>query len=134
MIALPVVIEGPASEFPHLDTASTPMRLGTWRSPCGDAAPVTPTRSSMPLLGVDANYRLGNGGSYYDRTLCPAALRNADHRRQPGLLPDAHQPIPALGHRDEEVVLSSGPGQSRSPGDQRVAAMQIPVTSDRDVL
>ena len=77
VIALPVVIEKDQPVEFHAWTPDTPMRLGTWRIPVPETPrPVTPDTVIVPLLGVDAqNYRLGNGGGYYDRTLAALSPR-----------------------------------------------------------
>jgi 5,10-methenyltetrahydrofolate synthetase len=69
--ALPVVLEKGA-----------PLRFRAWRPGCAmekgfwgipvpaSAAPVTPDILLAPVVGFDAaNYRLGYGGGYFDRTL-----------------------------------------------------------------
>lgn len=70
-VALPVVVEKDQPVEFHAWTPDTPMRLGTWRIPVPETPhPLTPDTVIVPLLGVDGeNYRLGNGGGYYDRTL-----------------------------------------------------------------
>lgn len=47
------------------------MEQGTWNIPIpSDPRFINPERLLVPLLGFDeANYRLGYGGGYYDRTL-----------------------------------------------------------------
>ena len=48
-----------------------PMTRGDWNIPVpAEGAAVRPDLVVSPLVGVDdANFRLGNGGGYYDRTL-----------------------------------------------------------------
>lgn len=70
-IALPVVVEKNQPVEFHLWTPDCKMAIGNWRIPVpADAVAVTPDIIIVPLLGVDKEqYRLGNGGGYYDRTL-----------------------------------------------------------------
>lgn len=71
MIALPVIVEKSSPVEFHHWTPDARMRVGEWRIPVPETArAVTPDVVIVPLLGVDGdNYRLGNGGGYYDRTL-----------------------------------------------------------------
>jgi 5,10-methenyltetrahydrofolate synthetase len=70
-IALPVVIEKDQPVEFHLWTPDCAMKIGKWKIPVpAEAKAVTPDIIIIPLLGVDKEqYRLGNGGGYYDRTL-----------------------------------------------------------------
>jgi 5,10-methenyltetrahydrofolate synthetase len=70
-IALPVVIEKDQPVEFHLWTPDCAMKIGKWQIPVpAEAKAVTPDIIIIPLLGVDKEqYRLGNGGGYYDRTL-----------------------------------------------------------------
>lgn len=70
-LALPVM---PAKHQPlefHHWTPQCEMQMGHFNIPIPNAAaPLDPDIIVVPLLGVDpAQYRLGNGGGYYDRTL-----------------------------------------------------------------
>jgi 5,10-methenyltetrahydrofolate synthetase len=70
-LALPVM---PAKHQPlefHHWTPQSEMQMGHFNIPIPTAtAPLDPDIIVVPLLGVDAaQYRLGNGGGYYDRTL-----------------------------------------------------------------
>lgn len=70
-VALPVVT---GKNEPLLFREWTPdcvMVDGIWRIPVpADGAELTPEIILVPLVGFDAeNYRLGNGGGFYDRTL-----------------------------------------------------------------
>lgn len=70
-IVLPVVLEKAAPLEFRRWLPGCPMARGIWNIPvpaAGEA--LTPDLVIAPLLGVDARgFRLGNGGSYYDRTL-----------------------------------------------------------------
>lgn len=76
-LALPVVVD-----------ENTPLKFGRWRpgermkrGRWGIAEPASPEWAApqlviAPLVGVDAgNFRLGNGGGYFDRTLAAAEPR-----------------------------------------------------------
>lgn len=72
VVALPVVVDrdGPLAFRPW--TKSTRMETGVWNIPVPPASvgEVDPHVLLSPVVGYDAqNYRLGNGGGYYDRTL-----------------------------------------------------------------
>lgn len=70
-IALPVVETSAAPLVFREWRPGTRMERGIWSIPIPvDGKVVTPTLSIAPLVGFDAdNYRLGNGGGYFDRTL-----------------------------------------------------------------
>ncbi len=77
VVALPVVVaEGRPLRYSRWRAGAT-MRRGRW----GIAEPAVddwcePELVLAPLVGVDAgNYRLGNGGGYFDRTLAAAEPR-----------------------------------------------------------
>jgi 5,10-methenyltetrahydrofolate synthetase len=74
--------------LPVMTAANQPLKFARWRP--GDAMRrgyrgiaepastdwITPELVIVPLLGVDAhNYRLGNGGGYFDRSLAAAVPR-----------------------------------------------------------
>lgn len=71
VLSVPVINdESRMLEFARWQPAM-PMTVGTWNIPI-PAEPqwVSPARFLVPLVGFDkANYRLGYGGGYYDRTL-----------------------------------------------------------------
>ena len=71
ILSLPVM---PAKHQPlefHHWTPQSEMQMGHFNIPIPIAStPLDPDIIVVPLLGVDAaQYRLGNGGGYYDRTL-----------------------------------------------------------------
>ena len=70
-IALPVVVEKAAPLAFHRWEPGAQMTRGIWNIPVpAEARPTVPDVVISPLVGVDAqNFRLGNGGGYYDRTL-----------------------------------------------------------------
>lgn len=117
MIALPVVIEKDQPVEFHSWTPDTPMRLGTWRIPVPETPrPVTPDTVIVPLLGVDAqNYRLGNGGGYYDRTLArlPSGTRTIGVGQDFCMMRTIY-PMP-WDIAMKEIVLGSGPDGTSSP-------------------
>jgi 5-formyltetrahydrofolate cyclo-ligase len=71
VIALPVVVEKAAPLAFHRWEPGAQMTRGIWNIPVpAQPKPVTPDIVISPLVGVDhQNFRLGNGGGYYDRTL-----------------------------------------------------------------
>jgi 5-formyltetrahydrofolate cyclo-ligase len=76
--ALPVVVEkrAPLGFRPWVPGAAMATGIFNTTIPAQDTR-VTPTTLLVPLVGFDAaNYRLGYGGGYYDRTLAqlPGAL------------------------------------------------------------
>lgn len=77
VIALPVVVADNAPLHYSRWRAGARLRRGRW----GIAEPavddwIEPDLVLAPLVGVDAqNYRLGNGGGYFDRTLAAALPR-----------------------------------------------------------
>lgn len=74
------------------------MEKGTWNIPVPRVKTfVKPTRLLVPLLGFDqANYRLGYGGGYYDRTLAALQPRpqtigvGMEVGRLPSIFPEQH--------------------------------------------
>lgn len=76
-ISLPVVVERDAPVAFHQWAPDCRMRIGVWKIPVPEVACVArPDVVIVPLLGVDReNYRLGNGGGYYDRTLATAGTK-----------------------------------------------------------
>ncbi len=73
-VALPVVVERDAPVAFHLWSPGCKMERGVWNIPVpANVVAVAPDVVISPLLGVDhAEFRLGNGGGYYDRTLAIA--------------------------------------------------------------
>ncbi len=71
VIGLPVVIEKAAPLAFHEWSPRCEMTRGDWNIPVpANGTPMTPDIVISPLVGVDEdNFRLGNGGGYYDRTL-----------------------------------------------------------------
>lgn len=70
-IALPVIVcKNCPIEF-HKWHPACKMKAGTWNIPIpAESEAVIPDIVVVPLLGVDEKqFRLGNGGGYYDRTL-----------------------------------------------------------------
>jgi 5-formyltetrahydrofolate cyclo-ligase len=76
-IALPVVVAKDAPLAFHLWEPGTKMTRGIWNIPVpAEPQPVTPDIVISPLVGVDQqNFRLGNGGGYYDRTLAALPVK-----------------------------------------------------------
>jgi 5-formyltetrahydrofolate cyclo-ligase len=70
-IALPVVETSNAPMVFREWIADAPMQTGIWNIPVpAEGALLIPTLVIAPVVGFDAaNYRLGNGGGYFDRTL-----------------------------------------------------------------
>lgn len=70
-VALPVVTGKNEPLLFREWTLDCVMVEGMWRIPVpADGAELTPEIIIVPLVGFDAaNYRLGNGGGFYDRTL-----------------------------------------------------------------
>ncbi|KMK68695.1 5-formyltetrahydrofolate cyclo-ligase [Puniceibacterium sp. IMCC21224] len=70
-LALPVVVQRGAPVSFHRWTPGCRMMRGDWSIPVpADPQAVRPDVVIVPLLGVDeAQFRLGNGGGYYDMTL-----------------------------------------------------------------
>jgi 5,10-methenyltetrahydrofolate synthetase len=76
-LCLPVVVAPHAPlEYWHW-TPGEPMNVGLWNIPCpAQRHVVTPDLMLAPLVGFDwANYRLGYGGGYFDRTLAAFSRR-----------------------------------------------------------
>ncbi|MCV2894011.1 5-formyltetrahydrofolate cyclo-ligase [Lentibacter sp. XHP0401] len=76
IIALPLVEVKAAPLVFRRWTPDTKMVRGDWNIPVppADAEQLTPDISLAPLVGWDnANYRLGYGGGYFDRTLAALA-------------------------------------------------------------
>jgi 5-formyltetrahydrofolate cyclo-ligase len=69
--ALPVVVEKGAALRFRAWRPGCAMEKGFWNIPVpAGATPVTPGLLLAPVVGFDAaNYRLGYGGGYFDRTL-----------------------------------------------------------------
>ncbi len=76
-VALPVVTAKGAPVAFHRWHPGCAMTRGIWNIPVPATAEVLrPDLVIVPLLGVDAqNYRLGNGGGYYDMTLAALVPR-----------------------------------------------------------
>lgn len=70
-IALPVVETTHAPMSFREWTPDAPMQAGIWNIPIpAEGEVLVPTVVIAPVVGFDAaNYRLGNGGGYFDRTL-----------------------------------------------------------------
>ena len=70
-IALPVIETSNAPMVFREWCPDAPMKTGIWNIPVSaEGALLIPTLVIAPLVGFDAaNYRLGNGGGYFDRTL-----------------------------------------------------------------
>jgi len=76
-LALPVVVaKGRPLEFRAWQPGAT-MERGIWNIPVPATSDLlVPDIVIAPLLGVDAqNYRLGNGGGYYDMTLAALPVK-----------------------------------------------------------
>ncbi len=76
-LALPVVEEKAMPLIFRPWWPGAPMRAGIWNIPVpAGGGPVSPDVLLVPAIGFDgANYRLGYGGGYYDRTLASPAPR-----------------------------------------------------------
>jgi 5-formyltetrahydrofolate cyclo-ligase len=70
-VALPVVETTHAPMSFREWTPDAPMHAGIWNIPIpAEGEVLVPTVVIAPVVGFDvANYRLGNGGGYFDRTL-----------------------------------------------------------------
>jgi 5,10-methenyltetrahydrofolate synthetase len=79
--ALPVVVEKGAPLQFRAWRPGCAMEKGLWNIPVpADATPVTPGLLLAPVVGFDAaNYRLGYGGGYFDRTLEQMRARGLPH-------------------------------------------------------
>lgn len=76
--ALPVVIERNRPLVYRQWVPGERLVPGVWRIPCpaGDRPEVDPAIVLAPVLGFDhRNFRLGNGGGYFDRTLADRSPR-----------------------------------------------------------
>lgn len=96
--ALPVVVKtGAPLEFCRWEP-DTKLVPGVWNIPVPqEPITVTPSVLLIPMVGFDkANYRLGHGGGYYDRTLAnfthkPLAIGiGLDHCRLETIYPQWH--------------------------------------------
>jgi 5-formyltetrahydrofolate cyclo-ligase len=76
-VGLPVVVCSAAPVEFWLWEPGVPLVRGQWDIPVPkERRPVTPELLVIPLVGFDrAQYRLGYGGGFYDRTLAAAAPR-----------------------------------------------------------
>ncbi len=77
-VALPVVVDRHGPLAFRRWTPATRMEPGVWKIPVppDSAEPVDPDVLFVPVVGYDAaNFRLGNGGGYYDRTLAARSPR-----------------------------------------------------------
>lgn len=76
-VALPVVVEKGAPLVFRLWKPGEPLAKGVWNIPVPAAGePVLPDVVVSPVVGFDAaNYRLGYGGGFYDRTLAAMPRR-----------------------------------------------------------
>jgi len=115
-IALPIVLAADKPLRYSVWRPGDPMTRGVW----GIAVParpewVEPELVIAPVVGIDGdNYRLGNGGGYFDRTL--AATKPKPRcigvgfacARIPTIYPQAHD-IPM-----DEVVIASPPGKAEA--------------------
>lgn len=78
VVALPVVVDRDAPLVFRRWTKATRMETGVWNIPVPEASAgeVDPHVLLVPVVGYDAqNFRLGNGGGYYDRTLAARVPR-----------------------------------------------------------
>ncbi len=78
VVALPVVVARDAPLQFRRWTPATRMEQGVWNIPVPPATAdaVDPQVLFVPVVGYDdANFRLGNGGGYYDRTLAVRSPR-----------------------------------------------------------